>query len=138
MAPLARDASTSSLPYTTLTTLILDEQEVYKLLYNEYKDNLLLVKQQIESLRQIHNYIVTSISKDNITYLKDKATIYDILVALKKRLALTNNARKIEVVTKYSKLKIFDKKTDLEAQCRNWETTYVDTVRLNLLEVIED
>ncbi len=119
MAPLARDASTSSPPHTTLATLISDEREVYKLLYNEYKDNLSLVKQQIESLRQIRNHIVTSISKDNITYLKDKATIYDMLVALKKRLAPTDDARKIEVATKYSKLKIFDKKTDLEVWCRN-------------------
>jgi hypothetical protein len=84
------------------------------LLYNKYKDNLLLIKQQIESLRQIRNHIVTSIGKDNITYLKGKETIYDILVALKKRLALTDNARKIEVTTKYSKLRVFNKKTDLE------------------------
>ena len=138
VAPLARDASTSSPPHTTLATLTSDEREVYKLLYNEYKDNLSLVKQQIESLRQIRNHIVTSISKDNITYLKDKATIYDMLVTLKKRLAPTNNARKIEVTTKYSKLKIFNKKIDLEVWCRNWETTYTDVVRLNLLEVVED
>ncbi len=38
-----------------------------------------------------------------------------MLVALKKRLALTNNACKIELAIKYSKLKVFDKKTDLEA-----------------------
>jgi hypothetical protein len=61
-----------------------------------------------------------------------------MLVALKKRLALTDDARKIEVTTKYSKLRVFNKKTDLEAWCRNWETTYVDAVGLNLLEVIED
>jgi transketolase N-terminal domain/subunit len=85
------------------------------LLYNKYKDNLSLMKQQIESLRQIRNHIVTSTSKDNIVYLKGKTTIYDILVALKKRLAPTDNARKIEVATKYSKLRVFDKKTDLEA-----------------------
>ena len=57
---------------------------------------------------------MTSISKDNITYLKGKETIYNILVALKKRLALTNDARKIEVTTKYSKLRVFNKKIDLE------------------------
>jgi len=37
-----------------------------------------------------------------------------MLVALKKRLALTNDARKIKVTTKYSKLRVFNKKTDLE------------------------
>ena len=58
---------------------------------------------------------MTSTSKDNIVYLKGKVTIYDMLVALKKRLALTDDARKIEVATKYSKLRVFDKKTDLEA-----------------------
>ncbi len=44
VAPLASDASTSSPPHTTLTTLTSDEREVYKLLYNEYKDNLSLMK----------------------------------------------------------------------------------------------
>ena len=51
MVPLASNASTASPPYTTLATLTLDKQEVYKLLYNKYKDNLSLVKQQLESLR---------------------------------------------------------------------------------------
>ena len=81
---------------------------------------------------------MTSTSKDNIVYLKGKVTIYDMLVALKKRLALTDDARKIEVATKYSKLRVFDKKTDLEAQCRNQETTYTDAVELGLLEVADD
>jgi hypothetical protein len=138
VAPLATNASTSSPPHTTLATLTLDEREVYKLLYNEYKDNLSLVKQQIESLRQIRNHIMTSTGKDNIVYLKGKTTIYNMLVALKKRLAPTDDARKIEVATKYSKLRVFDKKTDLEAWCRSWETTYLDVVGLNLLEVAED
>jgi hypothetical protein len=37
-----------------------------------------------------------------------------MLVALKKRLALTNNTYKIKVTTKYSKLRVFNKKIDLE------------------------
>ena len=40
VAPLAREASISNSPNTTLATLTSDKQEVYKLLYNKYKESL--------------------------------------------------------------------------------------------------
>ena len=117
--PLASGASKSNPPNTTLEMLTSDERDTYKLLYGRYKDQLSLVNRQLDSLCQIRNYIVTSTSKDNMVYIKNHTTAYEMLVALKKRLAPTDNARKIEVASKYAKLRVFDKKTDLEAWCRS-------------------
>jgi hypothetical protein len=61
-----------------------------------------------------------------------------MLVALKKRLALIDEARKIEVAGKYSKLKVFDKKTEVEIWCKNWETIYANAIELGLPEVADE
>ena len=61
-----------------------------------------------------------------------------MLVALKKRLALTDYARKLEVVRKYNKLKTYSKRELVEKWLRNWETTYVDGKELQILEVVNE
>jgi predicted component of type VI protein secretion system len=58
-----------------------------------------------------------------------------MLVALKKRLALTDYAKKLKVVYKYNKLKTYSKRELVEKWLRNWETTYIDGKELQILEV---
>ncbi|KAI0993953.1 hypothetical protein K3495_g14231 [Podosphaera aphanis] len=132
--PAPADASTIA-GHTTLATLTSDERDIYKLLYSEYKEVLSQKKQEIDTLRGIRNHLVTSISKENIVYIESKDTIFEMLVALKKRLAPTDEARKMEVVDKYQRLRQFDKRTDVEAWCKDWEITYADAVALDLPEV---
>lgn len=121
--------------HTTLATLTPDERDVFKLLYNEYKEKLSQVKAEIESLKLIRTHLVTSVSKENVVYIESKEGIHDMLVALKKRLAPTDEARKLEIIGKYNRLRTFDKRTDVETWCKEWETTYADAVALNLSEV---
>lgn len=134
--PAPADASTVE-GHTTLTTLTSDEREIYKLLYSEYKESLSLVKQELDTLRAIRNHLVTSVSKENIVYIESQETIYDMLVALKKRLAPTDEARKLEVIDRYQRLRNYDKRIDVEAWCEEWEITYADAVALDLPEVSE-
>ena len=137
VAPSPAEAS-SIADHTTFATLSSDEREIFKLLYNEYKESLSLARQEMETLKAIRNHLVTSVSKDNIVYIETKDTIYDMLVALKKRLAPTDEARKLDVIDKYRRLRHFDRKTDVEEWCKEWETTYADAMALGLPEVTEN
>ncbi|KAI1001340.1 hypothetical protein K3495_g6859 [Podosphaera aphanis] len=133
---LPAPAGTSTIAgHITLATLTSDERDIYKLLYGEYKEVLSQRKQEIDTLRGIRNHLVTSISKENIGYIESKDTIYEMLVALKKRLSPTDEARKMEIVDKYQRLRQYDKRTDVEAWCKDWEFTYADAVVLKLPEV---
>ena len=87
--------------------MTLAELDMYKVLLAEYREDLATVKQVLDTLQTVQNHVVTTISITNVVYIKDKSTVYQMLVALKKCLALTNYARKLEVVHKYNKLKTF-------------------------------
>jgi hypothetical protein len=90
------------------------ELDTYKVMLAEYREDLTTVKQVLDTLQTVQNHVVTTVSIINIVYIKDKSTVYQMLVALKKRLALTDYARKLEVVHKYNKLKTFSKRENVE------------------------
>ena len=94
--------------------MTLAELDMYKVLLAEYREDLATVKQVLDTLQTVQNHVVTTISITNVIYIKDKSTVYQMLVALKKRLALTDYARKLEVVHKYNKLKTFSKRENIE------------------------
>ena len=58
-----------------------------------------------------------------------------MLVALKKRLASIDYARKLKITQKYLNIKTFSKTEEVETWLKRWETTYIDGKKLNLLEV---
>ena len=103
----------------TILDLDLVERETYKLLLADYKEELVVVKQIHDSLQAVRTHIVTTVSATNISYIDDKPSIYQMLLALKKRLAPTDYARKLDVVTKYNKLKIFGKSENTKNQLKN-------------------
>jgi len=110
---------------------------MYKVLLTEYRKDLATVKQVLDTLQIVQNHIVTTISISNVVYIIDKSTVYQMLVALKKRLAPTDYARKLEVVYKYNKLKTYSKRENVEKWLKDWETTYADGRKLNIPEVSE-
>jgi hypothetical protein len=64
--------------------------------------------------------------------------VYQILVALKKRLAPTDYARKLDLARKYNNLKTYSKENDLETWLKDWETTYIDGKKLKIPEVADE
>ena len=110
---------------------------MYKVLLTEYRKDLATVKQVLDTLQIVQNHIVTTISISNVVYIIDKSTVYQMLVALKKRFALTDYAQKLEVVYKYNKLKTYSKRENVEKWLKDWETTYADGRKLNIPEVSE-
>src|SRR5436190_14916567 len=61
-----------------------------------------------------------------------------MLVALKKRLAPTNYARKLDLARKYNKLKTYSKREDMEKWLKDWETTFTNKKKLSILEVADE
>src|SRR5208282_3652365 len=61
-----------------------------------------------------------------------------MLIALNKRLAPTDQARKIQLANQYAKLKKYNKSEPIEQWLQNWEKTYADAVALNLPDVADD
>jgi len=131
--PTATDVNPAK---STTTSLTLAELDMYKVLLAEYREDLATVKQVLNTLQTVRNHVVTTISITNVVYIKDKSTVYQMLVALKKRLAPTDYARKLEVVHKYNKLKTFSKRENIEKWLKDWETTYADGKGLDILEVL--
>ena len=58
-----------------------------------------------------------------------------MLIALKKRLSLTNSVRKIILAKKYNTLKRSTKKIDIKVYLTQWEVTYYKAKKLRLSEV---
>ena len=82
---------------TSILALSTQEKESYKLLLAMYKEELANTKQIHNTIQTIRNYIVTIVSSRNIVYINNKNIVYQMLVALKKRLAPTNYTRKLDL-----------------------------------------
>src|SRR5271156_4223279 len=65
-------------------------------------------------------------------------SMYDMLVTLKRRVAPTDRARKIELINRYQKLKKAPHSQNLETWLRQWEITYTECKELKLTEVDDD
>jgi hypothetical protein len=111
MMPKPNDVNPTKTDVLTLTT---EETEKYKVMITLYRDEQMVTNWILDIIQTIRNHIVSIVSAKNIRYINDKTTLYQMLVALKKRLAPMDYARKLEVVYKYNKLKKFTKKENVE------------------------
>jgi hypothetical protein len=64
----------------------------------EYREELSQFNKTMETIDRIRTYIVNSVSDKNIVYIEGITNVYQMLVALKKRLAPTDEAEKIQLV----------------------------------------
>ena len=115
-----------------------EEKETYKLLMTEYREDLAIAKQVLDTIQAVRSHIVTTVSTTNIVYIKDKTSVYQILTALKKRLAPTDYARKLELACKYNKLKTYSKRENVEKWLKDWEIVFTDGRKLKIPEVADD
>jgi hypothetical protein len=92
--PTAMDVN---LEKTLILALTATKKETLKLLIAMYKEELANTKQILDMIQAVRTHIVTTVSARNIVYINNKNTVYQMLVALKKRLAPTNYARKLEL-----------------------------------------
>jgi len=60
-----------------------------------YRDNIKLYRKQLLALNTLRSHILSFILHTYLIYTFKCTTTYNILVSLKKKITLTNNARKL-------------------------------------------
>jgi hypothetical protein len=95
---------TIKLDATNSTELSIDEQRDLVILRKDYKKKMRKYKKRINALKNLNIFILTSIDRFNLIYLRNQKTIHQKLSILKKRLASTNRVRKLEIIRKYKDL----------------------------------
>jgi hypothetical protein len=89
---------------TNSTELLIDEQRDLVILREDYKKRMRKYKKRIDVLKNLNIFILTSVDRFNLIYLRDQKTIHQKLSILKKRFALTNRIRRLEIIRKYKNL----------------------------------
>ena len=100
-----------------------DERELYKLLLVQHKEHSAKVTKTLEALNGVRKHLITTVAIDNLVYIRGKSTAYQMLQELKKCLAPTDYAGKMETVLRYNKLKTFSKQENVEKWLKEWEVT---------------
>src|ERR1700733_2318078 len=123
---------------TSLVDLAVEERDLYKLMLADYKEDQLINKQIRDAIQRILDHMVTTVSKDNLYIIEDLSSVHTMLIELRRRLAPKNQARKLEVIDQYQKLKVYNKRQEVEKWLRAWEVTYSEAVKLDLPEVVDE
>jgi hypothetical protein len=117
------------------TDLSIDEQRDLAILWEDYKNQMRKYKKRIDVLKNLNIFILTSVDRFNLIYLRDQKTIHQKLSILKKRLVSTNRVRRLEMIRKYKDLQKTLKHQQLNQWLLNWKKIYAKTKRLNLSDV---
>jgi hypothetical protein len=89
---------------TFSTDILFEKRHDLIILREDYKKLLRTYKKRIEALKILDLFVLISIDRTNLLYLRDKTTIFQKLLALKKRLASIDRMRKLEIIRKYKNL----------------------------------
>ena len=132
--PKAKDVN---LEKTTVAELLDIELDELKLLRYDFKHRLQLFERQDTALSTLKSFIQETISRTFLPYTFKKESTYDVLVALRQRVAPTDRARKLELSQRYAKLKKAPRSQNIEAWLQTWEQTYMECKELKL-PIVED
>jgi hypothetical protein len=89
---------------TNSIELSIDEQRDLVILREDYKKKKRKYKKRIDALKNLNIFILTSVDRFNLIYLRNQKTVHQKLSTLKERLASTNRIRRLEIVRKYKNL----------------------------------
>jgi hypothetical protein len=129
---------TIKLDATNSIDLSIDEQRDLAIMREDYKKKMRKYKERIDALKNLNIFILMSVNRFNLIYLRDQKTIHKKLSTLKKRLASTNRVRKLEMIRKYKDLQKAFKHQQMNQWLLNWKKIYAKTKRLNLSDVQND
>jgi hypothetical protein len=100
-----------------------------------FRHELVTYRRKKEALQDIHNFILTTIARQHILYIANKDSVYQILSALKKRIAPTDRARELEVTRQYRDLQKAPKNQQIKKWIEQWEKIHADAENLDLLDI---
>jgi hypothetical protein len=84
--------------------LIENQRRDLAMMREDYKKNLRTYRERIDALKILNTFVLISMNRTNLIYLRDKTMIFQKLLALKKRLASINRIRELEIDRKYKNL----------------------------------
>ncbi|KAF7511614.1 hypothetical protein GJ744_003777 [Endocarpon pusillum] len=96
------DINRATASYTALTD---PEKDQFKTLLSQHRVQMSLYTKQQNSVLEILDFINNTVGCSLRTHMQALSTLYDILKALKKRLAPTDRVRRLELARKYHALK---------------------------------
>ena len=123
---------------TSLAQLNDDEKEELRFQRLSYKRKIATFDRQKAAMATLRSFIQETVTRTYLTYTFGCDTPHDMLVALKQRVAPTDQARKIELITQYQKLKKAPRGQNLDTWLQQWEKTYKECKQLKLPDVEDD
>ena len=116
--PQAKDVNPAKNMISELTP---DELDQLKTLGYDFKHRLQLYERQDTALSTLKSFIQETISRPFLSYTFNKESTYDVLVALRQRIAPSDRARKLELTQWYTKLKKAPKSQNIDIWLQSWE-----------------
>ena len=117
---------------SSMKDLDANEQRDLMIFRENYKEVLKEYRDKTDALKGIQQHIVASVDRQLIWYLDGADTVHQKLVALKKRLAPTDRARKTDIARRYRELHRPPPKGKTEKWVRQWERVYAEAVKVSL------
>ena len=116
-----------------------DGYEFYKAQHHLYRPQLARYKKQKEAFVSIISFIQETITAHNVVFIQHvEGHPYDILKALKERLAPTDKARTLQLRVRYDKLRKGPGNQNIEAWVNDWQQWFYEASACKLAEVEGD
>lgn len=122
----------------SLADLDQTQQRELSMLREDFKEISRTYREKRDALKDVEQHILTTVDRQNILYLDGADTVYQKLMALKKRLAPTDRARTFEVTRRYRELLRGPRAQQHEKWLQQYERTYAEAVKIKLPEVQDD
>jgi hypothetical protein len=120
---------------TSSADLSAAERHDLAILREDHKELLRTYRERTDALKTLDLFVLTSVDRTNLLYLRSKTTVFQKLLALKKRLAPTDRIRELEIVRRYKDLLRAPKHQQLDHWLLDWEKVYAEAVRLDISDV---
>ncbi len=135
---LQRSINSSFNVSTRASEIDKDAYDLYKIQSHVYKTSLVEYEREKKVLSKLNSFIRKSLAIQNAMYIqKIDSHLWNVLRALKQRLAFTNTICSLEIERKYHQLCKRSERQEIEKWIENWQTTYADAKTYNVTEISE-
>lgn len=121
-----------------ITDLNNKEIELFKILRDEFRMDTAKYERKRIALTEIRQLIISTVSRTNLTYILESTTPWQMLTALKLRIAPTDRARELEAARQYRELQTAPNRQNTEVWLQSWEKMYTEAKKLDLPDVQKD
>jgi hypothetical protein len=123
---------------TTLAELDETEEKRFRMLKKDYREDLREYKEKHKAIGLMRTRTQETVSRNNLHYTFDKASVHEILIQLKQRFAPDDETREREMEVKYRAIRKSPKDIDIETWLQKWEGIYAECIRIKLPDVQGD